>query len=334
MDDVQKPPFQERESLQSVESAREAPPLPPPMPARIAGFWQRLGAYVVDLIILGSAGYVAGLFLFEQLTRTGPWGRAIGFAIALLYFGTFNSGLGGGQTPGKRLFGIKVVGEDGGGLPLVWSLVRYSILALNAFLSGLLLPSALMQSWIATMLNVVSLGVGGATLYLFIFNSSTRQVLHDLAVGSYVVKVASEGAPAVRPLWWLHGVVVALWMLAALWITVALSPDPMASRDLLEARREIDQLDHVRTAMVLEVNFGAKMIVAVAVFDAVPESLERTATDIAGIVLDTCSQRAPEKNLIVVQVQCGYDLGICHSWKSIKMYKSPQDWEKAIKAAK
>lgn len=93
------------------------------------------------------------------------------------------------------------------------------------------------------MLNVVSLGVGGATLYLFIFNSSTRQVLHDLAVGSYVVKVASEGAPAVRPLWWLHGVVVALWMLAALWITVALSPDPMASRDLLEARREIDQLD-------------------------------------------------------------------------------------------
>lgn len=331
MEDAQGHTSEMPDASRSVEVIEVAPPpLPPASP--IAGFWRRLFAYVIDRLILGAAGYVAGIFLFETLMRTGPWGRLIGFGIALLYFGTLNSGLAGGQTLGKRLLKIKVVGEDGAGLPLVWSWVRAAILALPTFLSGVMLPSDLMTSWINTMMAFVAFGLSGALIYLFIFNRATRQSLHDLAVSSFVVRAESVAAPPAPPLWWLHGVVVGLWMLVALGVSVKLSPDPAASRDLLEARQGIDQIEHVRSAVVYEMTFGARMIIALAVYDAVPANLEQAATEIAGIVLDACPQRAPEEQVIVVKVQCGYDLGICSSWKAVTVYKAPKDWEKAIKA--
>jgi len=93
-----------------------------------AGAWRRLGAFVVDAFLLGLVGVIAGYFLFDFFVSLGSWGRVLGFAIALGYFGTLNSGIGHGQTIGKRLLRIRVVSADGSPLSVSKSVLRFAIL--------------------------------------------------------------------------------------------------------------------------------------------------------------------------------------------------------------
>ena len=52
----------------------------------ISGFWRRIGALIIDTLILGIAGIVLGLFLESTFVLIGAWGRLVGFSIALIYF--------------------------------------------------------------------------------------------------------------------------------------------------------------------------------------------------------------------------------------------------------
>ena len=64
---------------------------------------------------------------------------------------------------------------------------------------------AILPFWIAVGLSVLVFAVALAIVYLFIFNRKTRQSLHDLVVGSYVVKAKDEGmAPAAGLIWRGH----------------------------------------------------------------------------------------------------------------------------------
>jgi len=107
-------------------------------PARkIAGFWRRIGAFVVDGFVLGIVGMILGLLFFDAFASIGAYAKLIGFAIALAYFGIGNSRIGGGQTLGKRYQGVRVVdGHDQ--LPtLPRSLLRYAVLGIPFFANGL-----------------------------------------------------------------------------------------------------------------------------------------------------------------------------------------------------
>ena len=68
----------------------------------ISGFWRRIGAFVIDSILLGLLGLLLGLFLEDFFVEIGGWGRFIGFVIAILYFGEMNSKVADGQTIGKK----------------------------------------------------------------------------------------------------------------------------------------------------------------------------------------------------------------------------------------
>jgi len=85
----------------------------------------------------------------------------------------------------RRVFGVFIVGEP---LELVKSFLRYTILGVPFFLNNSHLPPQLLASWIGTLFSVLVFGFGGSIIYLIIFNRRTRQSLHDLIVGSYVVK--------------------------------------------------------------------------------------------------------------------------------------------------
>jgi len=74
----------------------------------ISGFWGRLLAIVLDGFVLGIVGFVSGLFFFDFYARLGGWGRLIGFGADSMYFGILNSGIGKGQTIGKRIMKIEV----------------------------------------------------------------------------------------------------------------------------------------------------------------------------------------------------------------------------------
>lgn len=73
-----------------------------------AGFWRRLGAAVIDGIILGVISVILAAVL------KGGAGSAVSILVGLVYF-TFFVGGTRGQTPGMSALGIRVISFDGSG---------------------------------------------------------------------------------------------------------------------------------------------------------------------------------------------------------------------------
>jgi uncharacterized RDD family membrane protein YckC len=143
--------------------------------------------------MLYAAGRIVGAAFFNTLSRLGQWALLLGFSLALAYFGTLESYVGGGQTLGKRLLQLKIVNPQGKLIPWERAAARYTIFAVPYFLID---PSltAVRTTWIIPFLIIfTTLGVGGSTLYLLVFNRRTRQGLHDLVVGTYVVNSRVSG---------------------------------------------------------------------------------------------------------------------------------------------
>ena len=85
---------------------------------RLAGPFRRLPAFLIDLgvrLVAALAGFIVAMFVF------GPVGLGgVGFGLTLLlwfllewFYGGLFEALWNGQTPGKRLLGIRVVSIDG-----------------------------------------------------------------------------------------------------------------------------------------------------------------------------------------------------------------------------
>ena len=79
----------------------------------LADIYSRLGALLVDAIILGCIGLLLGLIFESVFVKLGDWGQLVGVIILLLYFGIGNSQRAGGQTLGKKLLKIRVVDKRG-----------------------------------------------------------------------------------------------------------------------------------------------------------------------------------------------------------------------------
>lgn len=73
-----------------------------------ASFWQRLGAYLIDYVLL-FIPYVICFLIFPK-----GLAYALGIAIQLVYFSYFEGGASG-QTLGKRALSIRVVDYRTGG---------------------------------------------------------------------------------------------------------------------------------------------------------------------------------------------------------------------------
>jgi uncharacterized RDD family membrane protein YckC len=189
-----------------VESAPTAQP---------AGFWRRAGAFTVDGVLIGLVGLTLGSTVTDQLARLGVWGRLLGFAVALGYFGVMNSRLSAGQTLGKRLLRIKVVDGRGAPLSVARSFVRFLPFGIPWFLNGAPFPERLLFSPFIYVLSLAVFGVGLSLLYLFIFNRPSRQSLHDLAVGSFVVSSGAEGEVRSAAPWRGHLAICGLFVVAA-----------------------------------------------------------------------------------------------------------------------
>jgi uncharacterized RDD family membrane protein YckC len=177
----------------------------------IAGFWRRLGAFCIDAIVLGLIGLLIGLFAADALSRVVWLARGIGFAIALLYAGLLNSRIAGGQTIGKRALGIRVESLDGTLLSLPRALARQIVFSLPFFLNNAPFNAKTMVSWPMVPISLIVFGGAFAIVYLFVFNRRNRRSLHDLAVGSVVVR--TPPAPVtlpIPPVWRAHLIVVAV----------------------------------------------------------------------------------------------------------------------------
>jgi uncharacterized RDD family membrane protein YckC len=121
-----------------------------------AGFWVRLGAGVIDLLILGFiAGIIACFFPAPVIWVTS------GLVISVAYWLGF--WVWRGQTPGKMAVGIKVIRTDSS--PVKWQC------ALCRFLGYIV--------------SAVTLFIG----FIWVAFDSRKQGIHDKIADTYVVKL-------------------------------------------------------------------------------------------------------------------------------------------------
>lgn len=121
-----------------------------------AGFWVRLGAGAIDLLVLGLVIGVVGYYF----TLPVIWATS-GVVMALAYWIGF--WVWRGQTPGKMVTGIKVIRTDSS--PVTW---QYAALRCLGY-----------------CVSVLTLFVG----FIWVTFDARKQSLHDKIADTYVVKL-------------------------------------------------------------------------------------------------------------------------------------------------
>jgi uncharacterized RDD family membrane protein YckC len=310
-----------------------------PRLAIIASPWRRLFAFCLDGLFLGAFGACIGLVAYDRLVALGGWGRAVGFAIALIYYGAMDSKLSGGQTLGKRILGVKVVTANGASLGVSASTLRAAIFCVPYFLNGVSVDAGAITSWLLVFLVF---GVGLSIAYLLLFNRRTRQSLHDLAVGAYVVSSKADSPiRASQQIWPGHAIAVGLILVVALVLPYfaqrLASSVPFAG--LVSVQRALQQDPDVRHASAfigvskfVGTNrdattthlFSSNIVLSRRVTD-----FDALANRLARIILDH-EPSAEKEDKIAISISYGYDIGIASASQNRIFSFSPEQWRKRL----
>lgn len=298
---------------------------------------RRVVAFAIDVLILGVAGLVAGGFLSKQFAALGAWGNLLGFAIAVAYFGITQSRIGGGQSPGMRILGLKLIRRDGGLLAPWPAAGRAALFCVAYFLGGL--PAYLSggNPWITGLISTPLFAVYFSIAYLLMFNRKTRQSLHDLMVGAHVVKTAS--GPLVLPagpVWRGHAIIassaIGVLTVAGILFTLPIwSGNPFTS--MLQLQQAVTGTPGVRDVTVAVNFYQSKGITepalrVSAIIDASVQDREAMAYRIARTALEHYPD-AQRLRSVTVTLSTGYDIGIAHAFRSWNYSHSPSDWRTA-----
>lgn len=301
----------------------------------IAGFWRRIGAFIFDSIILALTGIGLGVFLSDVFVEIGGWGRFVGFTIALFYFGLMNSERSNGQTLGKRAFKIKVVDKDNKPISVIKSFGRYSILGIPFFLNGASLPDVTMFSYWIYVLSFIVFGGLLSIIYLYIFNRVTRQSLHDIVCRTYVVN--DEVAPRkMGHIWKPHLLVISILFVAAAIVpvyTTSLAKQKPFS-ELLSSLEIIKNHPVVKyatlsygsnvTSTVKTGRVESRYITAQVFISKDDTANVKLAKKLAAVLVKNISG-VRDKDLIIIDLIYGYDIGIASRWESNRHSFAPSD---------
>ena len=163
-----------------------SPPEGVPFDLKIASFFARAGAQIIDIIIT----VLASALLLVAVGLTGSVGFQAAMAIASLIFlfiGTpyyiIAELLANGRTPGKRLLGIRAVSVKGGGLSVHQIVVRNLLKEIEIFTPILLLFGATPDNILIPLIALVWLIV----VIAFPAFTAHSQRIGDLLAGTAVI---------------------------------------------------------------------------------------------------------------------------------------------------
>jgi uncharacterized RDD family membrane protein YckC len=308
-----------------------------------AGFWRRLGAFAIDALLIGIAGYLLGLVFGEAFARAGAWGRLIGFLLAGAWFVPHECAWGGGRTPGKRLLGLRVVDARGQAPGPLRAAARYAIFAVPYFLNGAHLPASLLFGPGVYLVSLLVFGIGGISLYLFVFDRRSRSALHDRWTRTAVVRAAALpapfAAPQLRPGHRLAAAAVLVFAFAApLAVRQLVKSGPLADIERLYASvsaqpgvRFAGVSDTTQTRYGLGGSALERVVTVTAVIDgdvsepgALPEELARR-------VFESLPDAA-SADFIAIRLSHGFDIGIASRFTDNDLVRAPEQWRDRIAA--
>ena len=306
--------------------------------SEVAGFWRRIAALSIDSIALGTFGICLGFLCFDRLAALGSLGRFIGGAIALAYFGILNSRIGRGQTLGKRVLGIRVVDANATTIGLSRSTLRAFVLLLPITLNGVYLPIMESTPLVTGAVSLCVFGLGGALIYLFLFNRRTRQSIHDLAARTFVVGARDVCAVRER-IWKPHLALISGWLLV-----LAVGMGPLSDLLLHAAPYQgVVEVQHAAGSVApgaqVSVVRGTKMAATLSggrssstfveirvVTPVEPESYEGLADRIAEAALRAHRDTGSVAQ-VTISISYGYDIMISSMHRTQTFSHSPQEWD-------
>jgi uncharacterized RDD family membrane protein YckC len=304
----------------------------------ISGFWRRTAAFTVDTLLIGLVGIIVGFSGFSFFSQLGFSGRLFGFGICLLYFGLGNSRFMNGQTVGKKILRIRVVDKEGGLISFGKSAVRFTVFGIPFFLNNAPLPPPLAFSTVASsVIFFIIAGLGGAIIYLYIFNRRTRQSLHDLAAGTYVVKADNSTQIDAKIIWKGHYALITTWMVLVLVFVIGLNLFASKSEFFSDLEYLHKQLYISTNAKQVEVFVGKNWTTngtstyfsAVVFLKGEPQDYEGEANNIADMIFKMYPE-AEDKDIVVIKIVRGFDIGISKGWRSMSYSFGPGEWRERI----
>jgi len=286
---------------------------------------------MLDWLILAAPLEVFGWLYFDRLAQIGDRGAIVGIVVAVAYFGILGSSIGSGQTIGMRVCKIKVVDAEGKSLPVSKSLLRYAILWIPIALNGANMPNPFPVVVDIALFFIV---------YLYVFNRRTRQSLHDLAVGSFVVHAATAGQPIHQRMWkpqWViaSGCVVIGIVASVLFSTmikgVGPFPELFAIQQQIAASGKVRQVGVQATANWSNGETSHSIVVTV-VWNGKPIDYEKAAAELAAIAL-RADPSLVKRDALQISIHTGFNLGLATGGLSRSFSHSPSEWQQLVSPA-
>ncbi len=305
---------------------------------------KRLFAFIIDLIILALFGYLSSLLLEKFYLSVGQLGKVIGFILSGLYFTILESRFNG-QTIGKKIVNIKVIGINGNELTSFQYFLRYSIWGLCYFSNGLNFAGSRYETLLTSIGTIFLFGIGFVLLFLFVFNKKTKQSIHDIILGTYVINCKYDNPiekQQINKVLLPVSIGIPIVAFILLFFINTNSVNTEISK-LENYRATIVEMPEINNAGVSsgKTNFkstnGNSNTSYYLQISTVLEDDYKSKSDIAIKVADLIISEYPEelsKDYISISVTYGYDIGIWSTSNSFSMKMPPGSWTNKITDSK
>lgn len=317
------------------QSVQEAP-VAHAVEQKISGFWRRLAALAIDMLVLAAIGFVVGALFFNALAQLGSQGYWVGLLIAISYFSWMNSSFNNGQTIGKQVMKIRVVDVLGNPIAL-WRSIKRAALLLVPFMY----PSV-EQEGLDLVLRVIALFAIVAIIYMYIFNNRTRQTIHDLALKTFVVHANYDLALQEFPVPSRH--LLAMTLAGVLIVSLSMFAWPRISEqytipgtsstlEMLQKDPDVYRATVEHVIVKDEAGRSDKLEISVSV-KKWPAPIYMKAKQVSELVMQEMPA-AREMDSLSITVNYGYNIGIAWYQKGLTYTGTPDNWESnTVKIAK
>ena len=302
----------------------------------VASFWRRIFAFLLDIVITAVPCALVGFTFYRFFAESKLAGDLLGFFITLPYFAILGSCLGGGQTLGQRIVHIRVVNREGRCLSLERSFLRYLILLTPFQLCEAAIPTSA-PAGIKMLVSWLLPALGAVIVYLYLFNVRTRQSLHDLAVGAYVVDADAKDHIETERFWkWHWAVLGGVLFVVAVLTSVIIGGLGKSSLfgELMSVQRAVLNSGKVQAAQVQigknRTNGQTTTRLRVDVnWNGQPGNYDLASTEVAAIVL-RADPEASKFDSIGVGFTEGFKIGFMNFSQNRVVNRRPVDWATKI----